>query len=42
VGAMNLVPPPPRAADLIRRDVFAGVMLSAGILAALWKASEQA
>jgi hypothetical protein len=41
VGEMNLVPPPPRAADLIRRDVFAGVMLSATIIAGLWKASEQ-
>jgi uncharacterized protein YndB with AHSA1/START domain len=41
VEAMNLVPAPPRAADLIRRDVFAGVMLSAAVIAGLWETSEQ-
>ena len=41
VEEMNLVPPPPRAADLIRRDVFAGVMLSAAVIAGLWETSEQ-
>lgn len=40
VEAMNLVPAPPRAAELIRRDVFAGAMLSAAVIAGLWKASE--
>jgi len=41
VEAMNLVPAPPRAVDLIRRDVFAGVMFSAAVIAGLWEAREQ-
>ena len=41
VEAMNLVPAPPRAGDLIRRDVFAGLMLSAAVLAGLWESSER-
>jgi hypothetical protein len=41
VEEMNLVPPPPRAADLIRRDVFAGVVLSAAVIAALFQSPEQ-
>jgi uncharacterized protein YndB with AHSA1/START domain len=40
VEAMNLGPAPPRAVDLIRRDVFAGVMLTAAVIARLWERSE--
>lgn len=41
VEAMNLIPAPPRAADLVRRDVFAGLMLSAAVIAGLWETLEQ-
>ncbi len=41
VEAMTLVPDPPRAADLIRRDVFAAAVLSAAVISGLWKSSER-
>jgi len=40
VEEMNLIPAAPRAADLIRRDLFAGAVLSAAVIAGLWKAPQ--
>lgn len=40
VEEMNLIPSPPRAVDLMRRDLFAGAVLSAAVIAGLLKAPQ--